>query len=144
MSADVIVTRLRSFLLMLASALCAGIIIELGLTGHFKELVQFVPFTLCGLGLIALLAVLFRPNRTTLWALRIIMLIAALGGLLGVYEHLSGNLEFAQEVKAAQAANAPLKMALTGANPPLAPGALVVTAMIAGAATYFHPALKEA
>ena len=83
MSADVIVTRLRSFLLMLASALCAGIIIELGLTGHFKEPVQFVPFGLCGLGLIALLAVLFRPNRTTLWALRIIMLIAALGGLLG-------------------------------------------------------------
>jgi hypothetical protein len=143
MSAEVIVARLRQFMLVLACGLCVGLIIELWLTDHLQTPLQFVPFALCGLGLMALAWVLIRPNRNALWVLRAIMLIAALGGLLGTYEHLEHNLEFAREVNATKANAAPLWTALTGANPPLAPGALIVTAMIAGAATYVHPKLTK-
>lgn len=143
MSAEVVVSRLRLFLLWLAVALCGGIIVELWLTGHTKEVLQFVPFVLCGVGIVALLAVILRPQRRTILALRTIMVLAAVGGILGVYEHITGNLAFAQEINAAKANAAPVLTALTGANPPLAPGALGVTALLSLAATYYHPALKQ-
>lgn len=141
MSAEVIVTRLRLFLLWLAVALCGGVIAELWLTDHMEEPLQFVPFVLCGLSILALLQGIFRPQRSTLLQLRVMMMVAALGGFLGVYEHLAGNLAFAQEINATQAAASPLLVALTGANPPLAPGALGITALVALAATYYHPKL---
>jgi hypothetical protein len=143
MSAEVIVTRMRRFMLVLACFLCAGTVIELWLTEHTKTPIQFVPFVLCGVGLIALLAVLSRPTQRTIWALRAVMVVAALGGLLGTYEHLQGNLELAREVKPAQASAAPLASALTGGNPPLAPGVLGVAAVLALAATYRHPVLEQ-
>ena len=142
-SADVIVMRLRQFLLVLAGTMCIGLMAELWLTDHLQTPIQFVPFVACGLGLMALLLAFVLPNRKTLWALRSIMLLAALGGLFGIFQHLEHNLEFAREVNAIKANAAPLWTALTGANPPLAPGALVVTAIIAVAATYFHPKLAK-
>jgi hypothetical protein len=141
MSAEVIVTRLRLFLLWLAVALCGGVIAELWLTDHMEEPLQFVPFVVCGLSILALLQVLLRPQRSSLLQLRVMMVVAALGGLLGIYEHLAGNLAFAQEINVAKAAASPLFAALTGANPPLAPGALGVAALVGLAATYCHPKL---
>jgi hypothetical protein len=143
MSAERLVARFRQFLLWLAIALCLGIVAELLLTGHYKEPIQLLPIGLCTLAAVPILAVLFRPGRKTIWALRILMLVIAVAGLLGTYEHITGNLSFAQEVNAAKANAAPIKTALTGANPALAPGALGVTALIALAATYWHPALER-
>jgi hypothetical protein len=142
-SADAVIARLRTFLLTLAVALCVGTVVELWLTDHLQTPLQFVPFVLCALGLAALIAVLLRPGRKTIWTLRAVMVVAALGALLGTYEHLEYNLEFAREINASKADAAPVWTALTGANPPLAPGVLGVTALIALAATYVHPALEQ-
>jgi hypothetical protein len=141
MSAEGLVGWFRRFLLLLACLMCVGIVSELWLTNHLQTAIQLIPFGLCGLGLLSLGAVLVRPQWGTIWALRVVMLVVLLGGALGVYEHLAGNLAFAQEVNAAAASTAPLRVAITGANPPLAPGALAVTAIVALAATYWHPAL---
>jgi hypothetical protein len=143
MNAERVITRLRQFLFGLAITMCIGVIAELWLTEHYQDPMQWVPLVLCGLGVIGLLLAWFKPNRQTLRALRVFMLIVALGGLLGVYEHLERNLEFAREVKAAFANAQPLWAALTGANPPLAPGALVITALVAVAGTYAHPGLNQ-
>ena len=143
MSAELLVARLRTFMLILACALCAGIIVELVLTGHYKEPLQLVPLAMCSLGLAVLVAAIARPNRSTIRALRLIMIVAGLSGFIGMFAHLSGNLELAQEVNAAKAAASPLLVALTGRNPALAPGAMGVTAVIALAATYWHPALSK-
>ena len=141
MSAELLVSWFRRFLLVLASLMCVGIVSELWLTNHFETPLQLIPFVLCGLAVLSLGAVLVRPQRSTVWALRVIMVLVLCGGAVGVYEHLTGNLAFAQEVNAAAASAAPLQAAFKGGNPPLAPGALVVTAMVALAATYWHPAL---
>jgi hypothetical protein len=142
-SSELALARIRWFLLALAVFMFGGVVAELALTEHTETLVQWIPFVLSGLGVIASIAVLLRPARWTIWALRAIMLAIALGGLLGVYEHLEGNLEFARETNASRANAAPVQAALTGGNPPLAPGALAVTALVAGAATYAHPALRK-
>lgn len=144
MNAELLVARFRQFLLWVTILTCVGVIAELALTGHYKEPMQFVPFVLCGLTIVAALVVLFRPTRAILRTLQVLMVVLAIGGALGTIEHIEGNLELAREVNAAKANAAPVTTALTGANPALAPGALGVAALLALGATYYHPALKKA
>ena len=95
MSAEQLVTRFRQFLLWLTVLVCVGVCAELILISHDKESLQFVPYILCGLAVMAALWVLARPSRNSIWALRTLMVLMALGGLLGSYEHISGNLSLA-------------------------------------------------
>ncbi|MBI3242942.1 MAG: hypothetical protein HYZ49_11680 [Chloroflexi bacterium] len=141
MTARVVEQRLRLFLLGLAGFMCLGTVIELWLTEHIKEPIQLVPFILSGLGLMVVVAVFLRPGRSTIWALRIVMGLVTLGSLFGMYEHLEGNFNFALEIKPNAAVSATLWEALRGAAPLLAPGILALMALIAMAATYYHPVL---
>lgn len=143
MSDAVLVTWFRRFSLIIACAMCAGIIAELWLTGHYDDPLQWVPFIVCGIGIVLLIAALARPQHGLLRSLQVLMIVMAIAGGVGTIVHLRSNLELAREVKPAKAQSQPLWMALTGRNPPLAPGALGVTALIALAATYKHPALQS-
>jgi hypothetical protein len=143
MNAEIVAARLRQFLLLLAGLLCLGTLGELSLLDHLGEPLQLVPFVLCSLALIAVVVVFFMPQRKTIWSLRVIMLLVALGGFLGIYEHLVGNQAFALEINQQASGSELLLETLTGASPALAPGVLIITAIVAEAATYFHPALKE-
>ena len=86
MSTTTVEQRLRTFLLWLAESMCVGTIIELFLAKHYEDPLQLVPFVLCGVGLIAVAAVLHRPLRSRLLMLRGVMGLLLLGSLLGVYE----------------------------------------------------------
>lgn len=138
-----ILQRLRTFLLWLAAALSAGALVELWAAEHTEEAIQWLPFILCALSLIAIAAALLRPQRGVLRALRGVMVLMVLGSLLGIYEHVAGNIAFAQEIRPSTAGFDLLLAGLTGANPLLAPGMLAIAALIALAATYGHPALKK-
>ena len=111
------------------------------LLARFRQGALWLSIALCLIAIAPMLAVLLRPGRRSIQALRGMMLAMALAGLLGAYEHVTGNLALMREVNPAKAAAAPIKIALTGANPALAPGARGVTALIALAATWWHPAL---
>lgn len=100
-------------------------------------------FILSGLALAALLAVLVRPQRTTLLTLRAVMTLVLLGALLGVYEHLQGNLLFELDIRPGATTSAVLGDALQGAAPLLAPGIMAMAAIVALMGTYYHPALVE-
>lgn len=143
MSAEIVAARLRRFLLLLAALLCLGTLGELALLEHTGEPLQLVPFVLCALALIVIVATYFWPQRKTIWSLRVVMVLAALGGFLGIYEHLAGNQAFALEINQQISGSELLLDTLTGASPALAPGVLIITAIVAQAATYFHPALRE-
>jgi hypothetical protein len=140
--ADVL-SRLRRFLLAFSVALLGGSLFELWLIGHTEDPVQFIPFVLCGLGMIAALAALARPRRATLWVLRACMALVVLGTLLGIYLHVEGNYALQREISPNAGASAALFGALGGANPLLAPGILAVAAVLALAATYRHEALAR-
>jgi hypothetical protein len=143
MSSEVVVARLRQFLLLLTLGTLLAALIELVLEEHTQEPLQLIPFVLCGAGFLAVGAALLRPGRGTLLALRGVMTGVALGGLLGVALHLINNLEFAREIRPNAAAGDLLMATLQGANPLLAPGTFVFAALLAGAATYYHPALAR-
>ena len=143
MPASSIERRLRLFLFALAGALCAGTIVELWLQDHTQKPLQFLPFVLCGLGLLAVSAALVRPNRVTLWTLRGVMLVTGAGSLIGVYEHILSNLEVVRETQPALTGAGALWQALHGAAPLLAPGVLAIAASVALMATYAHPVLTK-
>jgi peptidoglycan/LPS O-acetylase OafA/YrhL len=143
MSPAEILSRLRRFLLVFSVVLLGGALLELWLIEHSEDPVQFIPFVLCGLGMLAAFAALLRPRRATLMALRVCMALVVLGTLVGIYLHVEGNLALQQEISPNAAAGETLFAALGGANPLLAPGILAVAAVLALAATYRHPALGK-
>ncbi|HEY3229724.1 MAG TPA: hypothetical protein VGJ87_10915, partial [Roseiflexaceae bacterium] len=91
--------RLRTFLLGLAGWICVGTVVELFLAKHTEDPVQFAPFVLCCMGLIAVVAALRRPQRATLMALRGVMCLLMIGSFFGIYEHLANNLAFELEMR---------------------------------------------
>jgi hypothetical protein len=118
-------------------------VIELWFNEHIESLVQLIPFALCGLGLLMVALALGYPRRATLLALRVSMWVIAAGSLFGLYEHLSGNLAFELEIHPAAPLAEILPAVLGGAAPLLAPGVLALAALLALAATYYHPALNR-
>lgn len=143
MNANTVLQRLRTWLFILSGLMFGAVVVELILNEHTESAVQWIPFILAGLALGALLAVLVRPRRTTLRALRVVMALVILGALLGVYEHLQGNLLFELDIRPGATTSAVLGDALKGAAPLLAPGVLAMAAIVALTGTYYHPALVE-
>lgn len=133
--------RLRRFLLVLAGFVFAATVAELALVEHDESFVQLVPYILCGLGIAAVAAVIFRPRRVVLLASRWVLGLVALGSLYGWYEHVAHNLAFELEIRPNATTGEVLWDALGGASPLLAPGILALGAVLAYAATYRHPAL---
>ncbi len=134
--------RIRRFLLGLTALIFALTPVELWLADHTGEPAQAIPFVLCGLGLAAVAGVLWRPVRWTLVALRGAMVLVAAGGVAGGALHLIGNVRFEQEIRPSATLVEAFLNGLKGVNPLLAPGLLVIAALIALAATYDHPAMK--
>lgn len=143
MTPEVIVKRVRWFLLILAAAIFAGAPVELYFAEHTEETYQKIPFILCGIGLVVVGVVIIYPRRYTLWPARLAMVGIAVGSLLGMYFHINGNLEFELEIRPNATRSDVLMDALRGANPLLAPGVLALAAMIVLIATYYHPALPK-
>jgi hypothetical protein len=133
--------RVGRFLYFLSAGLFFGTIGELWAVGHDKETIQLLPYALCVLGLACLCALKWRLNQNTVIAVRAVMIVIALSSLLGVYEHITGNLDFAREIHKHASTISRLKSALTGGAPVLAPGILAVAAAIGVAATYASAAI---
>jgi hypothetical protein len=135
--------RVQRFLSAMTLALFLGTIAELLSVKHYGEPIKLVPFALCLLGCAALAAVRLRPGRRVFLAVRAFMAVTMLGSLLGVYEHIEGNLETSREIHRHLATMARIKAMLTGRDPIAAPGMLAVAALLLIAATYVAETLAR-
>ncbi len=142
MTAEVIERRLRRFLLIMVDLLCVGTIAELVLAKHYKATDQLIPFILCIIAFLSVLAVQLRPARGTIRVMRLVMIALVLGSLLGGYLHLSANYAFSIDIRPNATTVNALLTSLSGAAPLLAPGILALAGVLALAATYYHPALR--
>lgn len=138
----VVENRIRQSLLGLAGFIFLGTLVELVLEEHTKETLQLVPFFLCALGIITILAVFWRPSRMTLRSLRVTMVLNTAGGLLGIVLHLYNNFAFEREIRPNAEIGDLLIKTLKGANPLIAPGILIFVAVMVIIATYHHPVLR--
>ena len=120
-----------------------GLGTELLLLGHFEEWRQLVPLVLLGFGLVLLAARMLYRGAIILRLFRLTMLAFVLGGMVGLWFHLSANMEFELEMYPTLTGLKLLSKALGGAMPALAPGALVQLGLVGFLYTYQHPALSR-
>ena len=131
---------LRRGLWILAGATFVGTAAELALIGHRESLVQGLPFVLCGIGAVAAGLGALQPRVGPLWAVRTVAGFVLLGATFGIWEHLEHNHAFAAEIQPNATTSELLVLALTGASPLLAPGALGVGGALLALASWRHPA----
>ena len=121
-----------------------GLAVELLLLEHWDDPWQWSPFVALGLGLASGGALLRRPTPGRVRAFRAVMALFVVTGAVGVLLHYRGNAEFEVEQDPAVRGLALVWLALRGATPALAPGALAHLGLIGLLATWGHPALAGA
>jgi hypothetical protein len=135
--------RLRRLLLAVLLFGMVGLAAELVLLEHVESVWQWVPLAVLAFGFIAGAALLLRPGPTAVRAFQGMMALFVAAGVLGVYLHLRGNVEFEREMDPGMRGLALMWEALRGATPALAPGTLAHFGLLGLACTYRHPALRR-
>ena len=141
MTSERILSNLRRFLLIVALLMYVGTVVELWLLDHNQDAIQIIPFILCAVGMAAVIGGLFSPSRVSLLTLRVVAVIEAIGSLFGIGYHAWTNFSFESEIRPNAAFETLIVPTLKGAAPLIAPGALMFAALIATAATYYHPVM---
>ena len=133
----------RQLLLALVVIGIVGLEVELALLRHAESFSQWIPHVALFLGLLTTAAVYFRPGPRTLRLFQTMMIVFLVVGALGVYFHLNGNVEFAQERDPSLSGVRLLWKALRGASPAPAPGALAQLGLLGLLYGYKPPALTR-
>ena len=137
------VVSLRRGVLLIFVLGTVGLGTELLLLGHFEEWRQQIPLALLAFGLVLVAMRLLYRGAIILRLFRWTMLTFVLGGMVGLWFHLSSNMEFELEMHPTLSGLELLFTALSGAMPALAPGALVQLGLLGFLYTYQHPALSR-
>jgi hypothetical protein len=132
---------LRQLVLALVVLGIIGLEIELALLRHAESFSQWIPHVVLLAGFVTTVAVYLRPARVTFRVFQTMMWIFVVVGLLGVFFHLKGNVEFAMERDPSLSGAKLIWKVLRGATPALAPGALSQLGLLGLLYTYRHPAL---
>ena len=132
---------LRQLVLALVFIGVIGLEIELALLRHADSFSQLIPHIVLLIGLLATVIVYLRPSAATLRAFQAIMWLFVVIGVLGLFFHFKGNLEFAMERDPSLSGYRLIWKVLRGATPALAPGALSQLGLLGLIYTYRHPAL---
>ncbi|HEX8695425.1 MAG TPA: hypothetical protein VF746_23635 [Longimicrobium sp.] len=120
-----------------------GLVAELLLLEHTESAWQWVPLAALGVGFACAAAVALRPAPGTLRPFQAVMALFVAAGVLGLYLHYRGNVEFELEGDPSLGGLDLFWKAMTGATPALAPGALAQLGLLGLVFTYRHPALRR-
>jgi hypothetical protein len=137
-----IVARLRQILLSLVLLSIVGLLVELILLEHYDSAWQWTPLVLLGIALVSTVIVALRPGRHTILFFEGIMILCIAAGLLGLYLHYRGNVEFELERDTSLHGLALFWEAIRGATPALAPAAMAQLGLLGLAFAYRHPLLR--
>lgn len=133
----------RRILLGLLLVGILGTLTELYLLEHTEDSWQLLPLVLLGLSLGAILLWVVSPSRSTMRVFQTVMLLFLSSGVLGLYLHYRGNVEFELEIYPSLRGFALFWEALKGATPALAPATMAHLGLVGLAYSYHHPVLTE-
>lgn len=120
-----------------------GLLLELLLLEHTEPGWQLAPLVVLLAGGLSATAAAVRPGRRVLRLLQGSMALFIATGVLGLYLHYRGNMEFELEMDATLRGVGLLWRSLHGATPALAPGAMINLGLFGLASAYRHPALRR-
>lgn len=118
-----------------------GLLAELVLLEHYEDWQQWIPLMMLGAGLLHAGVLMRHASPGVLKSFRALMIVYVAVGGLGLYFHLTGNMEFALERDATLSGIRLLLKSAHGGTPILAPGALTQLGLLGLAYVYRHPAL---
>lgn len=137
------VSLIRRGLLALLAFGCVGLLGELVILEHYEELNQYAPLVLLSLTLLTILWYWITGGRPSLRTLQVISLCLIVSGAIGVYFHLTGNIEATTEFEPDLAGLPFWVDVIRGAAPSLAPGTMVQFGLLGLLYAYRHPALSQ-
>ncbi len=137
-----LVSTIRRILLGLVLLGIVGLTIELLLLEHTESATQVIPFAVLGAGVASAVTLALRPTRHSVRLFQIVMLLFVAAGLLGLYLHLDGNIEFERETDPSARGLDLLWRSLRGGVPLLAPAAMAQLGLLGLAFAYRHPVLR--
>ena len=120
-----------------------GTFAELYLLEHTEDWWQLIPLYLLGLGPFAVVWSMLQPSPASLRSLQALMVLYVLAGLLGTYQHYTGNAEFELEMYPSRAGFELFWESLKGATPALAPGTMTMLGLLGLASIFHHPQLAS-
>ena len=135
-------SALRTLLLALVVIGAAGLEVELLLLEHYESAWQFTPLVLLALVLIGAALVWRRPSSSTVRFFQAVMVLCVAAGVVGVFLHYRGNVEFELEREPLHGVRL-FWEAIRGATPALAPGAMAQLGLLGLVYSYRHPALRR-
>jgi hypothetical protein len=138
-----LVAALRRVLLALVFLGAGGLGLELLLLEHFESAWQWAPLALLAALLVACAVLVVRPSPGAVRIFQVVAALCVVAGLVGVYLHYRGNVEFELEREPLRRGLALFWEASRGATPALAPGALSQLGLLGLAYTFRHPALRR-
>lgn len=130
---------LRPALLVILIISIIGIGIELALLEHFESRTQWIPLVLLAVGLLAAILCAARAGRLGLRLLAATMVLFIAAGLVGLYLHYRGNVEFELEMSPALQGRELFVKAMMGATPTLSPGVMIQLGLLGLVYTIKHP-----
>lgn len=140
---DSSLAAIRRVLLGLVLVSAAGLGVELLLLDHFESAWQWTPLALLAGVLAVTIVVVRRPSRAVVRLFQAWMLLCVAAGIVGIYLHYRGNVEFELEREPLRRGFALVWEAVRGATPALAPAALAQLGLLGLACTFRHPALAQ-
>lgn len=141
MDANKVFNRLYNFFVGFGIFIFIGTIVELSQLNHLGEELQILPFILLPLGILLGVLLLATKNPTIHKIAILGMWVIAVGGVIGMIVHVSGNLENVFEGGQKLAFAQMIKQAIGGRFPLLAPGTLTIGAAMILAVEYARMAL---
>lgn len=135
--------RLRSALARILAFGIVGVAAELALLGHYESWRQWIPLAVLAIGLLSTAGASWRGSAPALRLHRAAMGAFVACGLLGLWFHYQGNVEFEVEMVPSIGGWELFAEAMAGATPALAPGTMILLGLIGLAMTYRHPTLNR-
>ena len=132
-------TFIRRLLLASLAGGIVGTAAELILLGHVDSAAQWIPVVALAAAVPLLLWHAARPGPLTVRVIRLLMCAYIVFGVIGVWLHYDGNVEFERELHPKDAGLAFLRHTIAGATPVLAPGSMMLLGLLGIAHTYKHP-----
>lgn len=131
--------------LILFIALVAGLVgttVELFLLEHTEDTWQWAPIALMALALGVLGWHAVHRGPASVRTFQALMWLFLVSGLLGIWLHYRGNVEFELEMYPDLAGWKLFKDSMMGATPALAPGTMIQLGLVGLAWAFRHPALQ--
>ena len=141
-SSQIVFVR-RALLTILVVGL-VGAEIELLLLKHTDGFWQLVPVVAVAIAIAVVVWCVAAPSVPALTALRMVMVVFLIAGVVGVIQHFTGNIGYEKESNPGLAGAELYRAAAMGSTPLLAPGVMLQIGLVGLLFAFRHPALTKA